>query len=79
VGYVNDYDIFTIIHSLNQLAMASSSPSAPKRITWIIGLVCGILGIVGHYASVAYLSEYNYVLLLVGFILLAIGTTFREM
>ncbi|MBC7487971.1 MAG: hypothetical protein H7282_14615 [Cytophagaceae bacterium] len=59
--------------------MASSAPSAPKKITWILGLTCGILGIVGHYASVSFLTEYNYVLLLVGFVVLAIGTTFREM
>jgi hypothetical protein len=59
--------------------MANSSPSAPKRITWIIGLVCGVLGIIGHYANVSVLTEYNYVLLLAGFILLAIGTTFREL
>ena len=53
-------------------------PSAPKKITWIIGLLCGILGIIGHYVHVEILSEHNYVLLLVGFIALAIGTTFRE-
>ncbi len=52
-------------------------PSAPKTITWFIGILCGILGIIGHYAHIEYLSEYNYVLLLIGFIMLAIGTTFR--
>ena len=59
--------------------MASSSPSAPKKITWAIGLICGILGIIGHYTNVTFLTEYNYLLLLVGFIVLAIGTTFREL
>jgi len=53
-------------------------PSAPKKITWIIGLIAGILGIIGHYAHVQILSEYNYILLLVGFLVLAVGTTFRE-
>ena len=56
-----------------------SAPSAPKKIVWIIGLICGILGIVGHYTFVQYLTEYNYFLLLIGFILLAAGTTFREL
>jgi len=55
------------------------APSAPKQITWIIGLLCGILGIIGHYANVPVLTEYNYPLLLVGFIALAAGTTFRDM
>ncbi len=56
-----------------------TKPSAPKKITWIIGLACGILGIIGHYAHVQILSEYNYTLLLIGFIALALGTTFREL
>ncbi len=56
-----------------------STPSAPKKITWIIGIACGLLGIIGHYANVDILREHNYVLLLVGFIVLAIGTTFREL
>lgn len=54
------------------------APSSPKKITWIIGLASGILGIVGHYAQVEILSENNYILLLTGFIVLAAGTTFRE-
>jgi hypothetical protein len=54
------------------------APSAPKKITWIVGLISGILGIIGHYAHVQILSEYNYTLLLVGFLVLAAGTTFRE-
>ena len=53
------------------------SPTAPKKILWIIGLASGLGGIIGHYAQVQILSEYNYVLLLVGFIVLAIGTSFK--
>ncbi len=56
-----------------------TTPSSPKKITWIIGIVCGLLGILGHYAHVEILSEYNYLLLLVGFSVLALGTTFREL
>lgn len=56
-----------------------SAPSSPKKITWIIGLVSGVLGIIGHYAQVEILSENNYILLLAGFIILAAGTTFREL
>lgn len=56
-----------------------TTPSAPKKITWIIGLACGILGIIGHYANVQFLSENNFTLLLIGFIVLAVGTTFKEL
>ncbi|MBG6110437.1 uncharacterized membrane protein YbaN (DUF454 family) [Flavobacterium sp. CG_23.5] len=54
-----------------------NNPSAPKKITWIIGLICGILGIIGHFAHIQILSEYNYTLLLIGFVVLAIGTTVK--
>jgi hypothetical protein len=56
-----------------------SAPSSPKKITWIIGLTAGILGIIGHYTNVQILTEYNYALLLGGFLTLAAGTTFREL
>lgn len=56
-----------------------TKPSAPNKITWIIGLSAGILGIIGHYADIQVLSEYNYALLLIGFVALALGTTFREL
>jgi hypothetical protein len=50
-------------------------PSSPKKITWIIGLLLGILGIIGHFTQVQILTEHNYNLLLAGFIVLAAGTT----
>ena len=53
-------------------------PSAPSKFVWIIGLILGILGIIGHFVSVDFLTTYNYWLLLAGFVLLALGTTFKE-
>jgi hypothetical protein len=52
-------------------------PSSPLKITWIIGLLLGVLGIIGHFAQVQYISENNYILLLAGFIVLGVGTTFK--
>ncbi len=54
------------------------APSAPKQITWIIGLLCGILGIVGHYVQIPFASDNSFILLLVGFAALALGTTFKD-
>ncbi len=53
-------------------------PSAPSKFVWIIGLISGILGIIGHFVSVDFLTTYNYWFLLAGFVLLALGTTFKE-
>ena len=53
-------------------------PSAPSKFVWIIALILGILGIIGHFVSVDFLTTYNYWFLLAGFVLLALGTTFKE-
>jgi hypothetical protein len=53
------------------------SPSAPKQITWIIGLVLGIAGIIGHYMHVEFLTEHNFLLLLIGYVVLVLGTSMK--
>ena len=53
-------------------------PSAPNQIIWAIALIVGFLGILGHYTNIDILSKYNYEMLLIGFILLVFGTTFRN-
>ena len=53
-------------------------PSAPNQTVWILALIVGFLGILGHYTHIDILSKYNYEMLLIGFVLLAIGTTYRK-
>ncbi len=53
--------------------------SAPTQTLWVIALIVGILGILGHYTQIDTLSKYNYEMLLIGFILLVIGTAFRKL
>lgn len=52
-------------------------PSAPKKFIWIIALILGIIGIVGHFVSIEYVSVYQFWLVVGGFGLLALGTTFK--
>jgi len=52
-------------------------PSSPKTIIWLIAMITGIAGIAGHFTSIPFVSVYNYWLLLIGFVLLALGTTFK--
>ena len=54
-------------------------PSRPKTTVWLIGIIAGLLGIIGHYAIAPVITEYNYELLLVGFVALALGTSFKGM
>lgn len=53
-------------------------PSAPNQIVWIVALILGFLGILGHYTEIDVLPKYNYEMLLIGFILLVIGTAYRK-
>jgi uncharacterized radical SAM superfamily protein len=53
-------------------------PSAPNQTLWVVAIIVGFLGILGHYVSIDILSKYNYEMLLISFILLVIGTAFRK-
>ena len=53
-------------------------PSAPNQTLWALALIVGFLGILGHYIPIDILSKYNYEMLLIGFVLLVIGTTYRN-
>jgi hypothetical protein len=48
--------------------------SAPKQATWWIALLAGVLGIVGKYVALGVISENKFWFVVVGFILLVIGT-----
>jgi hypothetical protein len=52
-------------------------PSAPKKTLWIVALIFGILGIIGHFAQIQYISQYSFELLIGGFVLLALGTSLK--
>ncbi len=60
------------------MAIRKFMPSAPNQIVWVIALIVGFFGILGHYTNIDILSKYNYEMLLIGFILLVFGTTFRN-
>ncbi|MCY7351837.1 MAG: hypothetical protein LH606_14425 [Cytophagaceae bacterium] len=57
---------------------SSFAPSAPSRILWLVALLIGGLGILFHFVQVAELSQYNYWMLLTGFVLLVVGTAYRN-
>lgn len=53
------------------------NPSAPNKLLWLIAIVLGVLGLIGSFTSVEGISAYSDTLILVAFLLLAIGTSFR--
>ncbi|MDZ4707644.1 MAG: hypothetical protein SH818_04510 [Saprospiraceae bacterium] len=53
-------------------------PSAPNKGLWLIAAIIGSLGILVHYVQVNQLSQYSFEMVLIGFVLLVIGTTYRK-
>lgn len=58
--------------------MARRRASAPSRGLWIAALVIGLLGIIAHFVYIKTLSGYSDWLIIIGFALLAIGTSFKN-
>ena len=60
------------------MANRSFLPSAPNKTLWIIAILVGVLGIIVRYLDVNQVSAYSFELLLIGFLLLVLGTTYRK-
>lgn len=52
-------------------------PSAPNKLLWIIANVLGILGLIVMLTLIEGISAYSDTRILVAFLLLAIGTSFK--
>ena len=48
--------------------------NAPKRVTWWIAVVLGVLGIVGEYVPLGIISDNAFLFVAIGFVLLALAT-----
>lgn len=60
------------------MANRSFLPSAPNKTLWIIAILIGVLGIILRYVHVNQLSEFSWEMLLIGFLLLVVGTSYRR-
>ena len=47
--------------------------SAPKQVTFIIAVVLALLGLVGSFVAIPVVSGYAFLLVVLGFIVLAAG------
>ncbi len=52
---------------------------APKQVTFLIALILVILGVVGQVGGVSALASYAFWLVLVGFVVLALGNLLKGM
>jgi len=51
--------------------------SAPKNVTWWIAVVLGILGILSTFTKIPLVSDYSFLFVVVGFVLLALATLLK--
>ncbi|MBR4265477.1 MAG: hypothetical protein IKQ46_05395 [Bacteroidales bacterium] len=52
--------------------------SAPKNSVWIVAVVLGVLGILGKFVAIPYVSQYAFAILAVGFVILAIACLLKN-
>ena len=55
------------------------SLNAPKQITFWIAVILVVLGALGELGTIAVLSGYSFWLVVIGFVLLAAGTMFKNL
>ncbi len=51
--------------------------SPPKNASWVLAFLIGLLGIVAHYVEIPTVSDYDFWLVVAGFVLLLLATLFR--
>ena len=48
--------------------------SAPKKTTWMVGVIIGGLGVISSFVAIPQLSENSFWLVTIGFVILTLGT-----
>lgn len=52
--------------------------SAPKKVTWWVALIVGVVGILANFVTIPFLSEYAFWLVVIGFVLLVLATYLKD-
>ncbi|MCI5081286.1 MAG: hypothetical protein MRY78_06345 [Saprospiraceae bacterium] len=58
--------------------MSRRLPNRPGRTLWLAAVIIGSIGILTRFVYIEEISQYNYWMLLIGFVLLVIGTSSRN-
>jgi hypothetical protein len=53
--------------------------SAPKTVVWVVAVIVGVLGILGNFTAIAFVSANAFWMVTIGFALLALGTAVKGM
>jgi hypothetical protein len=53
--------------------------TAPKEITWWIAVIVGVLGILGHFITIPFVSANDFWFVAVAFVVLAVATYVKDL
>ena len=53
--------------------------SAPQEITWWIAVIIGVLGILGHFAKIPFVSANDFWFVAIAFVVLAVATYVKNL
>lgn len=53
--------------------------NAPKFVTWVVAVVIGCLGILGYFVAIPFVSVYAFWFVVVGFVIVALGSVIKGM
>ena len=48
--------------------------SAPKMYTFVVAVVLGVLGVLGRYVSIPFVTKYDFWFVVLGLVVLVLGT-----
>lgn len=51
----------------------------PQVITWVIAVILGLLGILGHFTKIPFVTVNDFWFVAAAFVLLAIATYFKDL
>lgn len=51
-------------------------PYAPNKTSWITGIVFGLIGVVGEFSSIEFITERSATFMMIGLLILAITPLF---
>ena len=57
--------------------MTPMTLSAPTKPVWLVGVITGVLGLVGHFVSIPVVTPNQFLFVAGGFVVLALSTVLK--
>ena len=51
--------------------------NAPKLVVWVVGVIIGVLGILGYFVAIPFVTLHAFWFVVVGFVILALASIIK--